>query len=524
MRLPAGSRAWATGAAFVLLFLVFLTVTYDHAKKWRNPNRGDQDLDLTLGLKIRHFQALSDGNHHPLLPALVAPFAEKRLVYFAKAKLVNVAIGAVAFWVVAWVGLRMVGATPTFLALVALSPGLSNKSAEFTAEPLLLLLVTLTFYHLVQGFGRARHWMLAGGFAGLAYLTKGSALLLPIVHAASVIRVAPRRLLDRSGVLFPLAFLVVASPLLIYNWQVFGSPFFNYNTAHVMWLDHAEEQETMFETGPPTMRTYLATHTFAQIVWRFLKGLARVRGIEWVWPFLLIFLLVPHSRLAYFSAFPGKRRVGAVATILVLTFYLPFAWYAVVWRGVRFLLPLFPITHLLLADVGVFYGTRLATRLWAPPIRQRLASLAVAGLVVALAVTWLTLLATRRFQAPLAIAFEDRATAEVYHLLDTPEFDGKRVLFRPSHLFTGTWLFRRDVAFVSMPPRLPTPEFLPWLEANRIDYILANKHLIERRRDTLRDYLRHEPREGVKLMKLAPGWEILYQAPLPSKFILLRVR
>ena len=37
----------------------------------------DQDLDLTLGLKIRHFEALSDGYHHPLLPALVAPFAER---------------------------------------------------------------------------------------------------------------------------------------------------------------------------------------------------------------------------------------------------------------------------------------------------------------------------------------------------------------------------------------------------------------------------------------------------------------
>ncbi len=513
-----------TAAALILLFLVFLTVTYDHSKKWRNPNRGDQDLDLTLGLKIRQFEALSDGYHHPLLPALVAPFAEKRLVYFAKAKLVNVAIGAVAYWVVAWVGLRMVGATPTFLALAALSPSLSSKSAEFTAEPLLLLLVTLTFYHLVRGFGRARQWMLAGGFAGLAYLTKGSALLLLVVYAASLLRVAPGRVLERSALLFPLAFLAVASPLLLYNWHAFGSPFFNYNTAHVIWLDHTEEQQVMFEKDLPTMRSYLASHSPGEVMRRFLRGLVRVRGIEWVWPFLLIFLLVPPSRLAYFRAFPEKRAAAAVGTTLVLIFYLPFAWDAAIQRGIRYLLPVFPVIFLFLVDLGVFYAARVATRLWTPPARQRLASLAVAGLLVALAVTWLTLLATRPFQAPLAITFEDRATAEVYHLLDTPDLDGKRVLFGPSHLFTGTWLFRHNVAFLSMPPRLPAPEFLPWLEANRIDYILANKHLIERRRDTLRDYLRHEPREGVKLIKLAPGWEILYQAPPPSKFILLRVR
>ena len=61
----------------------------------------------------------------------------------------------------------MVGPLPTFLALVALSPGLSNNSAEFTVEPLLLLLVTLTFYWSVKGFDHPRLWLLAGAFGGL---------------------------------------------------------------------------------------------------------------------------------------------------------------------------------------------------------------------------------------------------------------------------------------------------------------------------------------------------------------------
>ena len=137
----ARTPSWQIWGAYGLLFLIFVTTTYDHSKAWNNPNRGDQDLDLILGLKIRHFEDLSDGYHHPLLPALVAPFAEKTLIYFAKAKLVNVAIGALAFWMIAWVGLRLVGPAPTFLALIAIAPGLSNKSAEFTAEPLLLMLV-----------------------------------------------------------------------------------------------------------------------------------------------------------------------------------------------------------------------------------------------------------------------------------------------------------------------------------------------------------------------------------------------
>ena len=189
---PAHTPSWPTWAAYGLLFLIFVTITYDHSKAWNNPNRGDQDLDLTLGLKIRHFEALSDGYHHPLLPALVAPFAEKDLGYFAKAKLVNVAIGAVAFWVIAWVGWRLVGPAATFLALVAIAPGLSNKSAEFTAEPLLLLLIVLTFSCLVRGFEQPRMLGLAGAFAGLAYLTKGSGLLLLMAYALMVFRSAPK--------------------------------------------------------------------------------------------------------------------------------------------------------------------------------------------------------------------------------------------------------------------------------------------------------------------------------------------
>lgn len=523
-RPSARPSRWQVWAAFVLLFLVFLAVTYANSKAWNNPNRGDQDLDLTLGLKIRHFEALSDGYHHPLLPALVAPFAAKDLGYFAKAKLVNVAIGATAFWAVAWVGWRLVGPGPTFLALVALSPGLSNKSAEFTAEPLLLLGVVLTFYWLVRGFDQPWAWGVAGAWAGLAYLTKGSALLLPIAYVVCVLRIAPKWLRRPQFWLFPGAFLLIASPLLVYNWRIYGWPFFNYNTAHVIWLDSHESQMLMFEQGPPTMFSYLASHSLEDILRRWLTGLVKVRGVEWIWPFLLIFLVVPKSWLAYFRAGPEKRPAIAGATTLVLTFYLPFSWSAVVLRGMRFLLPLFPIIFLLLADIVIFYGARAAHWLWGPCRRARLASMAMWGGLAVLGMTLVVQLGWHDLPAPLAIDFEDQATAEVYRLLDTPAFEGKRVLFGPSHAFTGTWLFKHPVAFPTIPPGLSATELLPWLQRQGIDYILANEEMIRRRRETLRDYLAVNHTEGVQVLRTEPGWEVIYRGPPPSKFVLIRLR
>jgi hypothetical protein len=520
----ARTPAWQAWGAYGLLFLIFVTITYDHSKAWNNPNRGDQDLDLTLGLKIRHVEALSDGYHHPLLPALVAPFAEKSLIYFAKAKLVNIAIGALAFWVITWVGWHLVGPAPTFLALIAIAPGLSNKSAEFTAEPLLLMLVALTFYCLVRSFEQPRFWAFAGASAGFAYLTKGSGLLLLPAYALIVFRSAPKLVLTQRFWLFPLAFVLVASPLLAYNWQVFGSPIFNYNTAHVIWIDYTEEQMIMFEKGLPTMFSYLTTHSLADILHRFLRGLVRVRGVEWVWPFLAIFVFIPKGWITYFQVPPAKQPMVTVASSLVLTFYLAFSWSAVVQRGIRYLLPIFPIIFLMLADILVFYATQLVCRWWPSPRPERLTRLAMCGLLVALSVVWLVQVSWRDFYAPLAIDFEDQATAEMYRLLDTPAFDGKQVLFGPSHEFTGTWLFRHNVMFPIIPPGLSAAEFVAWLKRAGIDYILANQEMIRRRRHSAGEYLAYLPGEGVQILRLEPEWEVVYQGPPPSRFVLIRVR
>lgn len=40
--------SWPTWVAYGLLFLIFLTITYDHSKAWNNLNRGDQDSTSPL--------------------------------------------------------------------------------------------------------------------------------------------------------------------------------------------------------------------------------------------------------------------------------------------------------------------------------------------------------------------------------------------------------------------------------------------------------------------------------------------
>jgi hypothetical protein len=124
----------------------------------------------------------------------------------------------------------------------------------------------------------------------------------------------------------------------------------------------------------------------------------------------------------------------------------------------------------------------------------------------------------------LAIDFKDQATAEIYRLLDTPAFDGKQVLFGPSHELTGTWLFRHRVVFPLIPPGLSSAAFMAWLEQTGIDYILANEQMVKRRRQSVGEFLSYSPSEGVQVLRLEPNWEVVYRAPAPTKFVLIRVR
>lgn len=57
-----------------------------------------------------------------------------------------------------------------------------------------------------------------------------------------------------------------------------------------------------------------------------------------------------------------------------------------------------------------------------------------------------------------------------------------------------------------------------------MDYILANRSMIQQRADTVHAYLAYTPAEGVQAVRQEPEWEILYQGPPPSRFILMHVR
>ncbi|WP_298869214.1 hypothetical protein [uncultured Gimesia sp.] len=217
-----------------------------------------------------------------------------------------------------------------------------------------------------------------GIVVGLAWLTKGTALLLILgliiwfcsyavnwnrfipsltrntIRTPSESEMAltntstvPLKTIFGSLALLLASFTVIASPLLIRNVRVYGSPTFNANS-YLLFQDEFSDPHALIKQGSlgAAARTYLQTHSVREIVKREVKGLVWqvfifVRSLGPL-PFgegRLFFglLAVPFLIIGLLSETHPARRLYC---IWIMLFWLAFAWYLPIAAGERFLIPI----------------------------------------------------------------------------------------------------------------------------------------------------------------------------------------
>lgn len=223
-----------------------------------------------------------------------------------------------------------------------------------------MLLFLVAWYYLIHSFEKTRYCVLAGLFLGLAYLTKSSVLLLLIVWSVVALWHYRRRIFAQTQLLLvPVVFLATTSPLLIYNWNTFGQPFYSFATTHVMWMDRWAESQVADPADLPTFSTYLQTHTLADVAARLDRGISRLnpelaltlipsRDFEPLWlgyvvlggllAALIWLLLFQRDQIGSLSR---RKQITVLMFILLsIPFYLFSAWYAQVLIESRFLIPI----------------------------------------------------------------------------------------------------------------------------------------------------------------------------------------
>ncbi|REJ93363.1 MAG: hypothetical protein DWQ34_10625 [Planctomycetota bacterium] len=384
-RPPVRNRA---GGVLVLVgsvsYIALLTI---HFPLQPDPATDDQGAYLERAQQIRTNGGVTgllsslftgdfeEANRHPLYLAILslAPTARSGQV-------ISALIGSAALLGFTLLIARRSGwfTAGLFCILLATNGAYCRFSVRVVCEVLLVALCGAVWFAVPEsdpvkpgttGHGRhrlTRHAVI-GCLLGLAYLTKGTGLLVAVGYfgwcalckissmwAARKSKAAWQSSEPQSGrdwwlaACTLLAFGVVASPLLVRNVRRFGNPFYNVNSL-LLFADEYADFDAMTQSGTSTSEAaeaYFASHSVMDIVSREAWGL--------VWElFIIVRSLGPapldDSRAVFGVAILGGALLAILALQrardgLLLTWglllWVVFAWYVPIAAGERFVLPL----------------------------------------------------------------------------------------------------------------------------------------------------------------------------------------
>lgn len=426
---------------------------------------------FTTRVKI-HFYGANDAivhpedNRQPLFPLLLAVvFAVFGTSYFA-AQVVSYLFGLLTVLLTYLLGRSLFGPLAGLLAAlcVALDPQQQVYAVRPWTEPIFaccLLAALLVLQHGSPAHpGRAA---LLGALLAAAYLVRGNGLwLLPpfLLVAALAHRSDPLLHGRRAWIAFGVAWLGLLSPWFARQVLTFGDPFYTF-VQHVFWLDRWEDAFAIWPE-PPSLRTYLATHSPADALQRLLAG----AGQE-------IMQMAP-SGLARFlpTLLIGVGSLGARPRHLFvyLTLALHFAilaWVAPAFSVERFWTPLWTVGFVLAAG-----GVLTMARLTASLVEGRWRPVVAGGMMVALAALLLAPFGPPRLDLPLRWSPPPGSDAMLavaeWLARETPP---DAVIMEYLDVHQLVWLYQRDTVFV---PNAEANAIFATAERYGVDYFIIS--------------------------------------------------
>jgi 4-amino-4-deoxy-L-arabinose transferase-like glycosyltransferase len=239
----------------------------------------------SLGGPWRLLGALFDGswkeaNRHPLYLALLALLAGTDPGYHRRAQFLGVLLGLAALLTIWWAIRRFLGRSVALVSLgyLACNGALLEHSAREACEGLLLIFWTLSLCDFLRPERQGRRFARGGVWAGLAFLTKGTGVLLPLSAGLALVVHPGLRGRGRAAAAMAVAFATIASPLLVRNLRVFGAPFYNSNN-RLMWNTGLPDFAESFAPDaerllPHSLSEYLGHTSPRDVLHRFATGAA----------------------------------------------------------------------------------------------------------------------------------------------------------------------------------------------------------------------------------------------------------
>ncbi|MCB9100943.1 MAG: glycosyltransferase family 39 protein [Anaerolineales bacterium] len=507
--------------AVVLVVAAFYSLAWPFLlKAWNSAS--DEGAFLLLGLDIQAGVRMTDGMRHMLLPLTLSTFASTDWVYFSTAKIMNMGFATVVLLLILFLTRRSFNPTVALMVmtLVAFNRGYWKTMTRVISEPLLLIFIVLAYYFWYTGARKdsTRHFWLMGAMIGLAYLTKGTAQLLLICFLGWVVLTGYwRRWRMLVGVLA--AYLLAASPLLIYNTITWGTPFYNYNSSHAFWYDDWNDS---YIAPDKNLSTFLATHTIGDIVNRFISGMTYLFNSqgEVISPAIVLLLLVAagalylftwikspdRAPLAVFKTMDARLRNNLLIPVVVIPIWLIFfAWFAPVSNFPRHVIPVVPLISVVVSLI--FY--RAIMNLPLKPIQTYFPSIVNVTIITVSMIGIIVGYRTLAAEFPVWNVYEvdqieNQSLDELLHGLEGLKPGVVTVVSGPSHTIPA-WRARSTSLIVKeIPITCKSIDCLSdFLHENQADYLVIDAQMVQHL-PFLTDYFQVTRQEDFEMIQEFP--------------------
>lgn len=513
----------------ITLLFTFVVMAWPYLLDNFDSSLTDQRAFLGVGLDIRNFEHLTDGNRHPFLPLILSTFASHEWTYFTSAKLLNLGFSLILFVVIFYLGYKLFGAEVGLVAaiLTVFNKSLPEVFTKVSAEPLLVLFcfVSLYFLYLAIQQQKDKFYLLAGFFVGLAYLTKGTGqvLFLAMVGILLLLTVLSPQRRFQPLAFFLLAYFLTISPLLIYNYFTWGDPFYNVNTSEVMWYSSFEE--VYKKSGRENLIGFLQTTGLNELLGRLTYGVQMV-----IFKFFDVFLFSPVtlvvalvslvnlliikiSRQKPQPVFNINRRLALIPVVVGLCWFAFFAWFMAISTSDRHFLPILPLANMLIA---IFFVYTMKNVGYFSAIQKRLPIIA-AVLVMVICAVFITqsVLHLKSYSTlnPFLSDVENNAPFDEL-IAGLKQMDPTMtVVTGPSYLVPYWHIKETDVKILKIPEETKTiDELLAYMQSVKTRVLIVDSGTILHR-DFLKEFF--EPKNEDTYSKFK------YIRPLPSQLELM---
>ncbi len=294
-----------------------------------------------------------EDNRSPLFPILIAAVGVSGIDMFSAGKLLGVFI-YIAGGILLFRLFRSIFGNKIsilFIIFYSASPLCVKLSVKIYPDLLIAIVFLFYLFNISQIKVRARNSVISGIVVGLILLLKSTAVFLILPQVYYFWSQKEKSQFLKQSSLFILSIIITASPWLIRNIIVFGSPLYQFSS-YLLFVDNGK-MIFNFGVNVPSLGNYIESRGLLFLIFRPILGLKAMLTQFPKFDYNFSLALIPAALVGLWAL--KKRRNLVISNTIFLCTYLPLMSYIAYASWVDRYTVIFYFWIYLLAAIGIIY-------------------------------------------------------------------------------------------------------------------------------------------------------------------------